>query len=346
MIGLNILTINLSWTLAVLLFGALEYLMPELTRREVMFSVTVPRELMQSAGSGVVRRYRRTLAASIVLALITVLANPHMLSGWSGGSAFAIEYAGFVIAFFTARRQIQKHAIAAAPIRDADLTEHDPSSAVVVVVALPLLAMGSVALWTYNHWNVLPDLYPIHWTLGLEPDAWVRRTPMHVYGLLGLLTGATALIAVLCFGLLFWSRRLGASRRSDRSATVAITLLLFAEYVMAANAMLPLGLSADGTELAIFIAIVGASAYLIVVGRGGAFSGHSGRFAPSSDPTPDAAWKAGLLYFNPDDPALFVEKRFGLGWTINFGNPWAWAVVCMAFIPMVLGIVFVLSVQT
>ena len=27
-----------------------------------------------------------------------------------------------------------------------------------------------------------------------------------------------------------------------------------------------------------------------------------------------------------EDPALFVEKRFGFGYTVNFGNPWAWVI--------------------
>lgn len=32
-------------------------------------------------------------------------------------------------------------------------------------------------------------------------------------------------------------------------------------------------------------------------------------------------WKAGLIYNNPNDPDLWVKKRTGLGWTINFGHP-------------------------
>jgi len=35
----------------------------------------------------------------------------------------------------------------------------------------------------------------------------------------------------------------------------------------------------------------------------------------------DRYWYAGLFYNNPDDPAVFVPKRFGVGWTINFGHP-------------------------
>jgi uncharacterized membrane protein len=35
----------------------------------------------------------------------------------------------------------------------------------------------------------------------------------------------------------------------------------------------------------------------------------------------DRYWSGGLFYNNPDDPAMFVPKRFGLGWTLNFGHP-------------------------
>ena len=35
----------------------------------------------------------------------------------------------------------------------------------------------------------------------------------------------------------------------------------------------------------------------------------------------DRYWYGGFFYNNPDDPAMFVPKRYGLGWTVNFGNP-------------------------
>ena len=37
----------------------------------------------------------------------------------------------------------------------------------------------------------------------------------------------------------------------------------------------------------------------------------------------DRYWYGGIIYNNPGDPALFVEKRYGLGWTLNFGHPQA-----------------------
>lgn len=45
------------------------------------------------------------------------------------------------------------------------------------------------------------------------------------------------------------------------------------------------------------------------------------------DPTPNECWKAGIFYYNPNDVALVVDKREGLGWTFNFANHWSWALL-------------------
>lgn len=47
----------------------------------------------------------------------------------------------------------------------------------------------------------------------------------------------------------------------------------------------------------------------------------------------DRFWKGGIFYVNKDDPSVFVEKRFGVGWSVNFARPLAWLFV---FGPVVL----------
>lgn len=41
----------------------------------------------------------------------------------------------------------------------------------------------------------------------------------------------------------------------------------------------------------------------------------------------DKYWKLGQFYFNPNDPSLFIEKRFGVGWTFNTARPLAWIIL-------------------
>ena len=43
-----------------------------------------------------------------------------------------------------------------------------------------------------------------------------------------------------------------------------------------------------------------------------------------------------MFYYNPNDAALFVEKRFGIGWTFNFANKRAWAFMALLLVPSIL----------
>lgn len=53
----------------------------------------------------------------------------------------------------------------------------------------------------------------------------------------------------------------------------------------------------------------------------------------------DRYWKLGQIYINKKDPSLFIEKRFGVGWTINFGRPLAWifliGILVLALLPLI-----------
>lgn len=42
------------------------------------------------------------------------------------------------------------------------------------------------------------------------------------------------------------------------------------------------------------------------------------------DGTPDACWYLGAFYYNPDDPAVWVEKRLGVGYTMNMARYQSW----------------------
>ena len=45
------------------------------------------------------------------------------------------------------------------------------------------------------------------------------------------------------------------------------------------------------------------------------------------DPTPNGCWKGGMFYYNPNDAVLFVQRRDGFGYTVNFANRLSWALL-------------------
>jgi uncharacterized membrane protein len=54
------------------------------------------------------------------------------------------------------------------------------------------------------------------------------------------------------------------------------------------------------------------------------------------DTNPDH-WKLWLFYYNPEEPRLFVAKRYGPPMTLNFARPMASALVAIPLAIMVTG---------
>jgi uncharacterized membrane protein len=47
-----------------------------------------------------------------------------------------------------------------------------------------------------------------------------------------------------------------------------------------------------------------------------------------------------MFYVNRDDPSLIVEKRFGVGYTLNFGN-WKAILLIAVFFAVLIGVMAV-----
>lgn len=56
-------------------------------------------------------------------------------------------------------------------------------------------------------------------------------------------------------------------------------------------------------------------------------------------------WLFGSIYYNPADPTVFVEKRLGIGVTLNMARPGAWLFlgITLASVGVILGITFAMG---
>jgi uncharacterized membrane protein len=59
------------------------------------------------------------------------------------------------------------------------------------------------------------------------------------------------------------------------------------------------------------------------------------------DRTPDDCWYLGSIYVNAKDPAIFVQKRIGFGYTVNMGNRLAWLIMG-SLVAALVGLIFTL----
>lgn len=78
------------------------------------------------------------------------------------------------------------------------------------------------------------------------------------------------------------------------------------------------------TTLIFVVAVTGVS---VVMGQSGALLASELRTTDAVLRDDDAHWLLGTIYFNPQDPSIFVPKRFGIGWTCNAARPEAWGLM-------------------
>ncbi|NOZ77694.1 MAG: DUF1648 domain-containing protein [Acidobacteria bacterium] len=343
----TLLTVQAPVIIEVLVLAVLFFLMPGLTRPSLFFSVTIDPAFRQSQrGRSIVTRYRTVIVAGSALAVAAALWIPGDARPAGMWLPIVVALATAIVAFLDARRRVLPHAAEPDSQREAELApRHGRLPGGLRAQAGPFVILGGAAAWLSLHWQSIPARFPIHWRLDGTPDGWATRSPWGVFGVLGISALTCLVLLLVGWGVARWSRQVHASgpqgEAERRFRTMILLLLLVSEYMLAAISawigISPLTGPTPPTRtanviLAVFIAaIVVIVVLLIRAGQGGARidGGAGGEERPTGDRSEDRFWKAGVFYVNPDDPAIFVEKRFGIGYTLNFGHRWVWATLAV-----------------
>jgi uncharacterized membrane protein len=338
---------SLAAVLSVPVVGALMCVAARPARPTVQFGVRVPRE---RAGAPVIRRERRAyywrtaaIGACCTAAAVTVQGYG---SWWLPRIILLLELAAGLGCFWAARRKI-------AAVKNADnwfaglrqtivadtswRTDPPRFPARWLIPALAVMA-ATAAVGALRY----PGL-PAHILTGSG-----HRVPKSVVSVL-IVAGQLYFTAV-CSGLMLLVYR---SRPDIEAADPAASTLRYRRFLAAfTRVLLTLAalvdtvlllvalpdwqvyrLSGAGRVLPTLPAVAGVlllAAVAVRAGQGGSrLNGNvRGLARPTwTDRDDDRFWKAGLLYVNRGDPAIVVAARFGVGWTLNFGNRAAWLII-------------------
>ncbi len=341
-----------------LLNGVLFVLLPRLTRPEVYFAVTVPKGFRDSEkGRRIVRRFRLWVVGATVLAAVLLLAAQRWL-----GEAFAIaavlgQVAVLLPAFLAARKETMGSAVDPSRVMEVSL-EPRPTWGwgELVLHAGPIGVVGAVAFTAVLRWNRLPARLPIHWGVDGSVDGWITRTQANLATLLLSIAVMAGVISFIAWTVGRGVRRIRtrgpAAKAERRFRGLMRAVTVGAAYFVTAPAVM-LGLTSFGVEVeSPWVWILPILALLACVGvafwwgQGGSrLAAEKGAReglpdAPLGDRTDDRCWKLGLFYVNRSDPALLVEKRFGVGYTVNFGNRWSWLIIGLLLgVPLLLSLI-------
>ena len=314
--------IFLTATAIVAAMGIVGHFLPGWMRPELYFAVRVDPAFRQTeTGRRILLRYRLIVWAGVITTISLEFA---LRPEW-----VVVQIIAFLLALIDAHRRTLPYAVPAATVSEVDLSapaEEFPGGP--MVMFFPIVILSLLAFWADRHFDELPQRIPVHWGIH-GANRWIERTHAGVAVYLAICAAASLLFAMMAWGIFHWSRRV--STRGPGSATERrfrrrnAQMLLLVSWFMAVQAWITLARpnQAFWGPVLVLSAVVGILATLIRYHQG------------PGDRAPDSCWKLGIIYYNPADPSLFIPKRFGIGYTFNFGNRWTWILLGGVIVPIV-----------
>jgi len=318
----------LSHLPALLITAAVLDIVPRRPRRGLYFGVTTGAAFAHSQeGQAIAWRYRVMVwVGSIAAALVTPYA--------SGAVAAPVQVGIGLLAWLYARSRVLPHAVEPGRVRVARLAQEPGGglwAAPALVGAVLLLACAAAAL--YLNYDSLPLRYPAHYGISGEADAFREKTAGRVA--MPLVVGAlvVALLALNVYGIAYGTRRGGspetiATREAQRVyfarmlACLALALSAFISFLAVTPVWNAQRIPGGPWMMPAFVVVlIGAVMWAVL-------RWHEQASGPGDD-TPDECWAGGMFYWNADDPVWMVERRHGVGYTLNFAHPFAWAQIAL-----------------
>lgn len=218
-----------------------------------------------------------------------------------------------------------------------------------IVFLLPMLVTAGLIVYTLTVYASLPEQIPVHFGPDGIADRFTGKTVFSSISLLLILLVMQALFLFINSALKMSGSKIRASQKKQSRnreltsrkygswlllvTTIAVTLLLGSIqlsilYPDLGNSLLTMSLIVGF----MILVLAGVAVYIFKTVKSG--TGVEEEMEPGVlDADDDKYWKAGIFYINKEDPSMMVEKRFGVGWTVNLGNP---KILAYIFLPIVL----------
>jgi len=321
----------------ILVVSAAFGVLPLVSQRDLFFAITVGPDFRRSdAARRILRRYLVRVTAVGLAGTVLGAGFAAWLPGAAAHHAVLALLAAVTVAqvgvYTAARRAVRPHARASAR-REVALSAPAAAGDFLprprILLALPYAVIAGAAIWLVLHQSALPARVAIHFDAAGHPDHYVPRDSWWLF--LPLVEAAG--LVVLFNALMFVAprvRRLGDTRNRLRIANIVLLeAMTMISLVMGYVAVLPTFVRAQDRLpvlavgiAAIVVGAVGGMLATLVVGARRVRGAGAGR-RELGDRTPDECWKLGIFYVNRADPALWVEERIGIGYTLNLAHPLA-----------------------
>lgn len=333
----------------------IQMITPRLTRKDIYFGVRVPvEEVAKEELTNIYTEYiKNNLMISVIYTLVFSVLVYSSEKFW-----VIIQILGIclylIISFLIYYRSNKKvkeikdkngwyKTKKSVTVIDTNFTKDKRKSVLVspwwfIIPAIIIVVNAIVAINVYDR---LPNLIPTHWNALGQVDGWTKKSYKAILQM-PFIQFFMTLLLFFSYKIIGWSKQqINASnpdesrernvifrRRWSGYMVIMIILLNLLFTYINLNILQVINTSGKGMMAVTFLFIglvLVLSIYMsLTTGQGGSRIKLKRETSTSSglvDRDDDKYWKLGnSIYVNKDDPSLFVEKRFGIGWTMNYGR--------------------------
>ncbi|AKA47974.1 hypothetical protein IX51_01455 [uncultured archaeon] len=337
------------------LISGLYWFLPYITPKSVQFGVRMPRSReADPAIHAVRRRFHMLLLAVSVPTFVLLIILPAVLKlYWITMLSMAADMVLTYLAYFSSFRKLRALKESGEWYRDvresigAAYPEEAGEGSKVLTILTMVPAIAIVALTFYIGIGVypnLPSVFATHFGANGQPNGYSAKSIGTVFMVPFIQAGITAMMFLIGYAISRTRQEIDVSRpitTADQQERFKVyvrdSLFLFTALIdltmmmtsLAVWGILPPDSVLVLTLLPVLVGAIVLSAVLMSFGQMGSrldVPELKGENTGKVNRNDDRYWKGGALYYTPKDPAILVGKRFGVGWTFNFGHRVTWAV--------------------
>jgi uncharacterized membrane protein len=301
---------------AMLLQAVIMLVLPYLSPRPIFFGVRTGSDFRRSEqGRKICTQYwvQVLMWAAVSLALLLGIGGIRDTAlGLAALLPIVMSLAAFVRAYFQARPYVLQEPA----VREAELAPQQGLPRWSWLALPPFLFPFAAMQYLRVHWDEIPARYPVHFNAHGEANRWVDKSERAVFAPLWFSLGMLLMFLLLFVAVLIGSRK---SVRPSALPGIFVVAMYLIAFLFTAVGLLPVVQVPPAALIGVTMGFVAAAA---VIG----YRRNADPKAPV-EATPDECWTLGSFYVNANDPAIFVQKRIGFGYTINLGNVWSYIVM-------------------
>ncbi|MFJ7738328.1 DUF1648 domain-containing protein [Lysinibacillus sp. NPDC097287] len=342
---------------------ALQVSIPYLVRETIVFGVTVPEQNVKHPELKRVKRYYTQTVGSIGFMLIIIM----LVASWTmefSEQAQGILLISFLFAILAVSmamywvnhqkvmklKKSEQWGMNLKQVRAVDLTARNRDEMLPWPFFIaPMGVTAFLIVFTLLNYERMPENIAVHWGPSGAADDWVEKTYFTSIALLAVML----MIQCMMWGIVDSIKRsaiklsvnhkeesLESQLKTRKFASWSVLLLSYSLTgllsVLQLSNIYPA--MAEGKKLlplfiAFLVLVLGGTLVFMWKMREWRLDYTDSVESKVTDVDEDRYWIGGLIYINREDPSIFVEKRFGVGWTMNFANPRGYIVI---FLPLVI----------